>query len=148
MKSLSDFMKNRKRRFSKNKGDAFEQEVEDFFVGRGAVVDTTKLNRKFSRGRWITEKGDFLECFDHIVIFKSRSPVIFVQDTTDRGGIRAKMRKIEEKVGAPGLGREYVIATRPLEGEGIEFWRRSSGYHLDIMGAWKLVKDVSEIGLT
>lgn len=117
-------MKSQKLRRNTNKGSAFEEEIADDLRSKGWIVDVTKLNRSIKRGRWVTTKGDFFGAFD-IIALKLATPALFIQATTARDIVSKKRRTIDGKVPAYAPGREFLIVTRPEDGNGFEIHRRT-----------------------
>jgi len=133
VKSLQEFQAERRaredRRRASHKGEAFEELIADELRKLGWIVDVTKLNRQFIRsrgvGRWITKKADYFESIDMIAIKPGNFPVLFIQATANRGGVSERRRKIDERLGEPGAGRDYFVITKAPGGSGFEIHRRT-----------------------
>ena len=133
-------MTRQKLRGNTAKGDAFEQEIADDLLRRGAIVEVTKMNRQQIRTRggwrWITKRADFFTSIDIIAFLPHRAPVFFIQATTARGMTAEKMRKIDATMKGASPGRELVVLTRGLDGKTID------GFHR-VLSGWAPIVDWS-----
>lgn len=125
MKTLKQYMAGQSKRGNTQKGNQFEQEIAENLRACGWIVDVTELNRSFRRGHWITKKGDFFGQFDIIALKTGDNCALFIQATTDRGIVSVKKRGIDDAIGLPSKGREYLIVTKSKEpGNFFEIYRR------------------------
>lgn len=134
MESISNWSSRMRKKGNKAKGDSFQTETINFLKARGWLCDEAKPCRRLimrgGRSAWMTTKEDFYGAFDILALRMEKSPVLFIQCTTDRGLLALKKRTILEAVGGWAPGRELMVATRPLGSAGIEF------HTLRDTGAW------------
>lgn len=134
MESISSWSSRMRRRGNKAKGDSFQTETIRFLEARGWLCDEAKPSRRLimrgGRSAWMTVKEDHFHAFDILALRATKSPILLIQCTTDRGLLAIKKRTILEAVGGWAPGRELMVATRPLGSAGIEF------HTLRETGAW------------